>query len=71
MRLVRKASEGKETTRATRNTLELIGYATGRVPGQGAASAQFIVDVASGDAEPETMSDWWEGVTRGKIEEGR
>ncbi|XAP76927.1 acetyltransferase [Citromicrobium bathyomarinum] len=66
---VRKVSEGEETTRATRNTLELIGYATGRVPGQGAASAQFIADVASGDAEPETMSDWWEGVTRGRIEE--
>jgi len=64
-RLVR----GEETKRATRNALETIGYATGAVPGQFAASAQFFVDVLSGDSEPETIGDWWKGITKGRIED--
>ncbi len=65
----RAIAEGRETTRATRNTLEAVGYATGLVPGQGAATAQFVVDVASGDAEPENLSQWWEGLRTGRIKE--
>lgn len=59
---VRKAAEGRETKRATRNTLEAAGYMTGLVPGQGAASAQFFVDVLAGDTQPQDMGDWWQGV---------
>ena len=66
---IRKVSEGRETKRATRNALEAAGYLTGLVPGQGAASAQFFVDVLSGTAEPQSAKDWWEGVRTGKIEE--
>ncbi|CAH0496607.1 acetyltransferase [Novosphingobium sp. CECT 9465] len=66
---VRKVAQGKETTRATRNTLEAAGYVTGLVPGQGAASAQFLMDVMSGDAAPQDMGDWWEGVRTGRIED--
>ena len=67
----RKIYEGKETKRATRNALEAAGYITGLVPGQGAASAQFFVDVMSGTAEPKSAKDWWDGVKTGKIEEQR
>lgn len=51
-----------------RNTLEGAGYVTGFVPGQGAASAQFRMDVMSGDATPKDIGDWWEGVRTGKVE---
>ncbi len=62
-RLVR----GEETKQGVKSTLELVGYSTGLVPGQAASSAQFIVDVLSGDAEPETAGDWWTGLTKGRI----
>lgn len=61
--------DGEETKRATRDMLEAIGYATGKVPGQIAASTQFLVDVAYGEQDPEGLADWWEGMTKGKIKE--
>lgn len=61
--------EGEETKRATRNALETVGYATGLVPGQIAASVQFLIDVGYGEQDPQSMGDWWEGLTKGKIAE--
>ena len=61
--------EGEETTRATRNVLEFAGYATGLVPGQFASAAQFFVDVSYDEYDPQTMGDWVEGITTGKIKE--
>lgn len=61
--------EGDETTRATRNALEATGYATGLVPGQVATAAQFLVDVGYGEQDPETVAEWWEGLTKGKVSE--
>lgn len=72
VRLFRDAgniAEGEPTQRATRNALEVAGYATGLVPGQVAAATQFLVDVGYGEQEPETISDWWEGLTKGKIKQ--
>ncbi|WP_016747316.1 hypothetical protein [Rhizorhabdus wittichii] len=60
---------GDETRRMTRDALEAAGYVTGLVPGQIAASAQFLVDVAEGDQDPETVSEWYEGLTKGRIAE--
>lgn len=65
-----KIAAGEETTRATRNALEFVGYTTGMVPGQFAASAQFFVDVGAGDAKPEDLNDWYVGVTKGRLPEG-
>lgn len=69
----RRIAKGEETTRATRNTIEALGYLNGLTPtpfsGQMAATSQFFVDVMSGDAEPETAGDWWQGVTKGRIED--
>lgn len=59
----------KDTKRATRNVLELTGYATGIPPGQIGATAQFLVDVGNGDADPDTAADWYTGLTKGRIEE--
>lgn len=61
--------EGDDTTRATRNALEATGYATGLVPGQVATAAQFLVDVGYGEQDPETVAEWWEGLTKGKVSE--
>ncbi len=66
---VGKIARGDETTRATRNALESIGYTTGLVPGQIAASAQFLVDIGEGDADPQTIGEWYEGLTKGRIKE--
>lgn len=60
-------ARGDDTKRMTRNTLEAIGYTTGLVPGQFAAAAQFLVDVGDGDQNPQDISDWYEGLTKGKI----
>lgn len=60
---------GEETKKATKNALETIGYTTGLIPGQVASAAQFLVDVAEGDADPETWSDWIEGLSTGKIKD--
>lgn len=66
---VNKLREGRDTTRATRNALEAAGYLTGVVPGQAAATAQFVVDVSEGEVEPDGMAEWWEGVRTGKVKE--
>lgn len=61
--------QGEETTNATRTMLEATGYLTGMVPGQIAQSTQFLVDVGYGEQDPQTFSDWFEGLTKGKISE--
>lgn len=60
---------GEETKRATRDVLETVGYFTGLVPGQVAASTQFLVDVGSGDADPDGFWDWYTGMTKGRLPE--
>jgi hypothetical protein len=60
---------GDETKRMTRDALEAAGYVTGLVPGQIAASAQFLIDVAEGDQDPQTVAEWYEGLTKGKMSE--
>lgn len=64
-----RIARGEETKRATRNALEATGYATGLVPGQIATATQFLVDVGYGEQDPETVSDWWNGITKGKAAE--
>ena len=65
----RRLVEGEETKRATRDILETAGYLGAPVPGQVAASAQFLVDVSAGNQDPQGFADWWEGITTGKIKE--
>jgi hypothetical protein len=52
-----------------RDAVQMVSLMLG-VPGfQIAKTSQFFSDVAAGDAEPETLADWWDGIVRGKIEE--
>ncbi len=64
-----KIARGEETTKATKHALEAAGYVTGLVPGQVASATQFLVDVGSGDADPEGFSDWIEGLATGRVKE--
>lgn len=64
-------AQGKQTKHATKNALEAVGYWTGLVPGQVAASTQFLVDVGMGDAQPRDLGDWWTGFTKGRISEAK
>jgi hypothetical protein len=66
---VGKLASGDETKSATKDVLELVGYSTGLVPGQVASATQFLVDVGSGEADPQGFSDWLEGLSTGKIKE--
>ncbi len=61
--------EGEETKRATRNAIETVGYFTGLTTGQMATAAQFLVDVSYEEQDPETLAQWYEGLTTGKIKE--
>jgi len=61
--------EGEETKRATRNAIETLGYFTGLTTGQMATAAQFLVDVSYEEQDPETVKDWYDGLTTGKIKE--
>ena len=60
---------GEETKHATKDVLETAGYLTGLVPGQVASAAQFLVDVGTGDADPEGFGEWLEGLSTGKIKD--
>ncbi|MFY9350539.1 MAG: acetyltransferase [Sphingobium sp.] len=64
----RKIVEGEDAKRPVRNALEAVGYWTGLVPGQVATSTQFLVDVANGEQDPDTFNDWYQGLTKGKVE---
>lgn len=61
--------EGEETKRATRNAIETVGYFTGLTTGQMATAAQFLVDVSYEEQDPETVKDWYDGLTTGKVKE--
>lgn len=63
------AAQGEDTRHATRDTLEAAGYWTGLVPGQLAAATQFLVDVGRGDQSPQSVSDWYKGLTTGRVPE--
>jgi hypothetical protein len=64
-----KLARGEETKHATKDVLETAGYMTGLVPGQVASATQFLVDVGSGDADPQNFGDWLEGLSTGKIKD--
>ncbi|WP_198147422.1 LPD3 domain-containing protein [Sphingobium chungbukense] len=65
----RKIVQGDDAKRPVRHALETVGYLTGLVPGQIATSTQFLVDVANGEQDPETMKEWYRGLTKGKAKD--
>jgi hypothetical protein len=66
---VGRMARGDETKHATKDALEAAGYWTGLVPGQFATATQFLVDVGEGDQDPESIRDWYQGLTTGKVKQ--
>ncbi len=66
---MKRLAEGDDTKRATRNAMEVAGYFGAPTSGQMAAASQFLVDVYSGDQDPDGFAEWWEGLTKGKIKD--
>ena len=64
-----RAADGKEVKKPVRNAVELIGYTTGITTGQMATTAQFLVDVGNGEADPDGFGEWYRGVTKGRLED--
>jgi hypothetical protein len=61
--------ETEESDSVVKNILSGLGAAFKLPLGQIGATAEFAKDVYTGEAEPETASDWFYGITRGKIPE--
>jgi hypothetical protein len=55
--------------RWVRTVIETPGYFLGLPTGQIAVMSQFFYDVSQGTQDPRDLSDWYQGVTRGKIEQ--
>lgn len=60
--------EKQPSSRALQHALETFGYATGAPTGQAGATLQFLWDVNDGKVDPQTMSDWWSGLTKGRMD---
>jgi hypothetical protein len=64
-----KLARGEEPSkRAFQRGAETFGYALGLPTAQPAATAKFLWDVMDGEADPETLKEWWMGVMTGRIE---
>jgi hypothetical protein len=64
-----KVATGEEPgPHAGANAIRASGYALGLPTGQLATAGPFLWDVFSGDVQPQSIKDWYDGVTRGKIE---
>jgi len=63
-----KLLHGEEPSpRALQNAAETAGYVFGLPMSQPAATSKFLWDVMDGDADPKTLSEWWQGLLTGKI----
>jgi len=63
-----KIAHGEEPSkRFSQNAAEAAGYALGLPLSQPAATAKFLWDVTDGEADPESLKDWWRGIMTGKI----
>ena len=63
-----KLAHGEEPSKhAFQRAAETAGYALGLPIAQPAATVKFLWDVMDGEADPETLKDWWTGVMTGRI----
>lgn len=60
--------DNEVSDRWLRHMLESVGYLTGWIPGQFAATAQYLWDVNDGEADPQDLADWFKGLALGKKE---
>ena len=65
-----KAATGEELPANTVKTMiEAPGYFLGLPTGQAGATGQFLWDYTTGEADPESLNDWYWGLSKGKVPE--
>jgi hypothetical protein len=63
-----KVSTGEEPSKhAGKNAAQAVGYAAGLPTGQLSQTGTFLWDVYSGDADPQGIKDWYEGIQNGRL----
>jgi len=63
-----KAASGEPVSKhAATNAANAAGYVFGIPTAQPAATTKFIWDVMSGDIDPQSLSDWWQGIMTGRV----
>lgn len=60
--------EDEVSDRWVKTAIETPGYFLGLPTGQVSSTAQFMADVNSGRADPEGFWDWYNGLTKGRID---
>lgn len=63
------ATEGETPDRAIKQTADLTAILTGAPVSQAGATGQFLWDYSNDEADPQGFSDWYFGITRGKVPE--
>jgi hypothetical protein len=61
------AAEGEAPGRPLKETGDLAAVFTGLPLSQPATTGQFLWDYAEGEADPQSISDWYFGITKGKV----
>jgi hypothetical protein len=67
--LAKDIANDEASDKWVRHAIETPGYFLGLPTGQAGQTAQFLWDVSEGDADPETMADWYSGLTKGRMPE--
>jgi hypothetical protein len=64
-----RAIEGEEIKRPLKQTADIAALLLGQPLSQPGTTAQFAWEVRQGEVEPDSVSDWYFGLTRGKVPE--
>jgi hypothetical protein len=62
-------AEGEAPKRPIKQVADVTAILTGTPISQAGTSGQFLWDYAEGDADPQSLSDWYFGITKGKVPE--
>ena len=60
-------AQGEPMNKPVKTMGEAAGYTFGLPTGQASTAAQFLWDVYNGDSDPESVKDWYQGVTSGRM----
>ncbi len=65
---ISKVLQGEDTPASTaKDVATAAGYALGLPTAAPFTGAKFLWDINNGDADPQSIKDWYQGLTRGKV----